>query len=100
MKTRGRPKGPNRAHDPLTRAVVAAVDRSGLEQAWVSRRAGLPKDTLSRWRTGMETPRAASLALVLEAIGLDLRIVDRNAPPDRPIRLPSLNAIRRAVGRM
>lgn len=99
MISAGRPRGPNMASDPLTRAVMDAVDRTQMSQGHVIEKAGWPRASYSRWRTGRSGAPAAALADILEAIGADFVIVDRNDPPAAPVRLLSLNAIRRAVGR-
>ena len=99
LRSRGRQKGPNKATDPITRAVIDAIDATGLEQAWICRRAGIGKNTISRWRIGLETPNARMLSYVLEAVGLDFHIGDPNAPRGRPIRLMSFKNILKAAGR-
>jgi transcriptional regulator with XRE-family HTH domain len=95
LKHKGRPKGPNKAKDHITRVVIDALDATGFDQAWLCRRAGLSKDTLSRWRSGMENPRTFSLSLILVAAGLGFKVIDSLEPPQKPIRLPSLNQIRK-----
>lgn len=99
MIATGRPRGPNMASDRLTRAVMDAVDRTRMSQGHIIEKAGWPRASYSRWRTGKSGAPAAALADILDAIGADFVIVDRNEPPAKPVRLLSLNAIRRAVGR-
>lgn len=93
------PQLPNRAADPLTWAVMDAVDRSGLDLRWVAKRAGLHVNQLRDWRAGRSSANARSLGYLLEAVGSVVTVTDVNAKKAPPIRLASLNAIRRAVGR-
>lgn len=73
----GRPPGPNRARDPLTRAVLDALDRNPRgTNAWLAKRAGIGRNEISRWRMGTYTPSAYALWLVMEAAGLGFEIID------------------------
>lgn len=73
----GRPKGPNKATTPLMRSVIDAIDRSGFDDAYVAKRAGIGKNEISNWRTGYRgNPTVIRLSWVLEAIGHSAVIVD------------------------
>lgn len=99
LRNLGPRPAPVAASDPVTHAVMAAADRTGLGESWISKRSGISRSQLGSWRAGRNSANAKSLSYILEAIGADFVIVDRNEPPAAPIRLLSLNAIRRAVGR-
>jgi DNA-binding phage protein len=75
----GRPRGPVVATDPLIRAVLEAVDKSGLDDGWIAKRAGISRNELSRWRSGVNSPRVRSISYVLAAIGAHAVVIDNNA---------------------
>lgn len=93
------PQLPLKSADPVTFAVMEAVDRSGLDLRWVAKRAGVHVNQLRDWRSGRSSANARSLGYLLEAIGATFAVTDINARKPAPTRLASLNAIRRAVGR-
>jgi len=76
--------------DPLTRAVLQEARASGLTQAEIEERSGVGRNSLSNWANGRHAPSAAMLHRIMSALGMDAHIVRV---------IPSLNAIRRAVGR-
>lgn len=77
LRRRGGQKQPNRQDDPTARKLVEFIDESGLEDQWIAKRAGVPKNAISMWRTGKQTPNVRSMSYVLEAIGADIEIIDR-----------------------
>jgi len=75
---RGGQKKPIRTTDPVARKLMEFVDASGLDDQWIAKRAGIPKNALSVWRAGTQVPNVRSMSWVLEAIGADIEIIDRN----------------------
>lgn len=55
--------------------------RSGLHQAELSRRAGLPRSVMSAYERGHRQPGVDALARIAAAAGLELRV----APPIAPV---------------
>ena len=75
----GRPKGPIKATDLLTRKVLETIDATTLDDRWIAERAGLGVNDISNWRRGKTIPSAMRLSWVLEAIGAEIEIRDKNA---------------------
>lgn len=62
---------------------VAAIWRSsGLRQAELARRAGMPRSVLNAYVRGARRPRADVLMRVAAAAGMDLRLAPREPPVD------------------
>lgn len=75
----GRPKSAIRAKNRIMRSVIEAVDRSGFTDSYIAARAGIGKNELSNWRAGYRgNPSVLRLSWVLEAIGAEIEIIDRN----------------------
>lgn len=55
---------------------------SGLSQAELARRAGLPRSVLNTYLRGRREPGAEALLRIASAAGLELRPVPRRAPVD------------------
>jgi transcriptional regulator with XRE-family HTH domain len=57
--------------------IVRAVRPKGMTQDELARRAGIARETLSRWESGAQNPSLESLAGVARAAGarLDIRLV-------------------------
>ena len=66
--------------DDLKQLVRDQLDRLGISQAELARRAGMRPPHLSRWLTTDRQLREAQLVAVLDAAGLDVR------PHDAPER--------------
>ena len=64
--------------------IARARRRSGLRQAELARRAGLPRSVLNVYERGRREPGADALATVLAAAGFELRLAA--APPVDPER--------------
>jgi hypothetical protein len=79
LRKRGGQKQPNRQNDPTARKLVDFIDASGLDDYWIVKRAGVPKNAISMWRSGKQTPNMRSMSYVLEAIGAEIEIRDKNA---------------------
>jgi transcriptional regulator with XRE-family HTH domain len=64
-------------------------DRSGLSQAELARRAGLPRSVLNVYLHGRREPSAEALARIAAAGGLDLKLIPRRPPvdPERASRI-------------
>lgn len=90
-------RGALQAADPVTQAVMLAVDQSGLDLDWVAKRSGINRNMILDWRRGRSSANAKSLSYILEAIGATVTVTDVNAKKAPPIRLASLNRIRAAV---
>jgi transcriptional regulator with XRE-family HTH domain len=58
---------------------------SGLRQAELARRAGLPRSVMSAYEHGRRQPGVDALARIAAAVGLELRIAPSSAPVD-PVR--------------
>lgn len=74
----GKPRGPIRTNDPITRAVLEAVEKSGMHDYVITKRAGINKNEISSWRIGQREPKAYRLSYVLEVIGAHIEIIDNN----------------------
>jgi transcriptional regulator with XRE-family HTH domain len=59
--------------------IAEARRRSGLRQAELARRAGLPRSVLNVYEHGRRQPGADTLAHILEAAGFELRLAP--SPP-------------------
>jgi transcriptional regulator with XRE-family HTH domain len=64
--------------------LATARRRSGLTQAELARRAGVPRSVLNAYERGKREPGADALAAVLDAAGVDLRVVQARRPD--PVR--------------
>jgi hypothetical protein len=65
------------------RAVVDAVQRrSGLSQAELARRAGIPRSVMNVYLRGKREPGANALVRIAAAGGFKLELADRRAPVD------------------
>lgn len=67
-----------------SRLITEARRLTGLSQAELARRAGIPRSVLNAYERGKRQPGSDSLAAVLNAAGLDLRLAplisyERNA---------------------
>lgn len=62
-----------------------ALARSGLSQAELARRAGIPRSVLNVYLRGHREPGAEALARIVAAAGCELRLSERRPPvdPDR-----------------
>lgn len=65
-----------------TSPVEAIWRRSGLRQAELARRAGLPRSVLNAYIHGKRRPRSDVLARIVAAAGLELELVPRRLPVD------------------
>jgi len=57
-------------------------ERSGLSQAELARRAGLPRSVVNAYLKGSREPRADALARLAAAGGLELQLARREPPVD------------------
>lgn len=74
---RRRPRGPILQKDPTTKKLIEFIDSSGLDDQWIAKRAGIPKNRISVWRSGAQAATARSMSWVLEAMGAEIEIIDR-----------------------
>lgn len=70
------------AMSTAARLLVTARQRSGLSQAELARRAGLPRSVLSAYEHGRRDPGAETLARVLAAANFELRALPARPLPD------------------
>lgn len=90
----GRARGPNRAKDPITRAMVDMIDRSGYTDKFVADRAGVAVVQMMHYRAGNQTPGAATVAWILGALGASFRVEDDNEVVRLPLSLNQMRALR------
>src|SRR5215217_3139820 len=62
--------------------VSKILERSGLTQAQLARRAGMPRSVVNVYAKGKRDPGANTLARLAAAGGLQLELVKREAPVD------------------
>ena len=65
-----------------TSLVEEIVRRSGLRQAELARRAGLPRSVLNTYLKGRREPGADALIRIAAAAGLELQLAPRKVPVD------------------
>jgi transcriptional regulator with XRE-family HTH domain len=77
------------AGPPAASVVAEVLRRSGLSQAELARRAGLPRSVLSVYLRGRREPGADTLARVAAAGGFELELAERRPPvdPERASRI-------------
>lgn len=69
--------------EPSSTSLVAEIRRrSGLSQAELARRAGVPRSVINAYVRGQRQPRVDTVARIAAAAGLELRLVPRTAPVD------------------
>lgn len=80
---------PSRAGAPTAALVAEIQARSGLSQAELARRAGLPRSVLNVYLHGRREPGADTLAKLAAAGGFELDLVRRRPPvdPDRASKI-------------
>lgn len=66
----------NKAADPITRAVIDAVDRSGLLDVDIAEKAGVSQRLLHIWRSGRCSATCANASYVLEAVGARFTVTE------------------------
>lgn len=59
-----------------------AIERSGLSQAELARRAGLPRSVLNAYLKGSREPGADTLLRIIAAAGAQLELQERKPPLD------------------
>jgi transcriptional regulator with XRE-family HTH domain len=75
-----------RATDGVASDLIREIRRtSGLRQAELARRAGLPRSVVNAYEHRRRQPRVDALARIAAAAGLELRIGPSSAPVD-PVR--------------
>lgn len=62
--------------------IADALGRSGLSQAELARRAGLPRSVLNAYLRGRREPGAEALMRIATAAGYDLQLAERRPPVD------------------
>ncbi len=62
--------------------VSEILSRSGLSQAELARRAGMPRSVVNAYVRGKREPGAAALARLAAAAGLELMLAPRKPPVD------------------
>ncbi len=67
---------------PALTIVEEICRRSGLSQAELARRAGLPRSVVNTYVRGRRQPSADALQRIAAAAGLELQLVARRAPVD------------------
>ncbi|HEX6228075.1 MAG TPA: helix-turn-helix transcriptional regulator [Solirubrobacterales bacterium] len=70
------------ARAPAASVVAEILRRSGLSQAELARRAGLPRSVLSVYLRGRREPGADTLAKLAAAGGFELGLAERRPPVD------------------
>jgi transcriptional regulator with XRE-family HTH domain len=70
------------AKPPATAIASEILDRSGLRQAELARRAGLPRSVVNAYVRGSREPGADALARLAAAGGFELRLAPRKPPVD------------------
>lgn len=68
---------PRRRHGAAARILRDARGRAGLTQRALSARAGVPQETIARIERSVTQPRVDTLALLLDACGLELEAMPR-----------------------
>ncbi|HYC81090.1 MAG TPA: helix-turn-helix transcriptional regulator [Solirubrobacterales bacterium] len=64
------------------RLLANMLRRSGLSQAELSRRAGIPRSVLNAYLHGAREPGSATLAKLASAAGFELSLAERQPPVD------------------
>jgi transcriptional regulator with XRE-family HTH domain len=75
-------EAPTKSH-PSASLVGAILRRSGLSQAELARRAGIPRSVLNVYVRGRREPGTDALLRLAAAAGLDLELSQRRPPVDR-----------------
>ena len=68
--------------NPSAATLAQILKESGLSQAELARRAGLPRSVVNAYLKGTREPGADALARLASAGGLELRLVRRRPPVD------------------
>jgi DNA-binding XRE family transcriptional regulator len=63
--------------------VIELREKHNLTQVELAQKAGLPQAQISRIERGVVSPTSATLAKIAEALGADLRLVERSQPSAR-----------------
>jgi transcriptional regulator with XRE-family HTH domain len=74
LRTAGRPRQPIRITNPITVALIGAMDRSGMNDEQIAARAGIATNEISTWRQGHRSPTADRMFWVSEAIGAKVEV--------------------------
>jgi DNA-binding XRE family transcriptional regulator len=61
----------------IARQVIDLREKHGLTQVALAEKAGLPQAQISRIERGIVSPTSATLGKIAEALGADLRLVER-----------------------
>lgn len=64
-----RPRNPISTDNLILKAVLEAIERSKLDDAWITKRAGVSKNLISRWRNEGVESQVRLVSYVVEAIG-------------------------------
>lgn len=64
----------------IARQVVELREKHHLTQVELAEKAGIPQAQISRIERGVISPTSATLAKIAEALGADLRLVERQQP--------------------
>jgi DNA-binding XRE family transcriptional regulator len=67
----------------VARQVIELREKHHLTQVELAEKAGLPQAQISRIERGVVSPTSATLAKIAEALGADLRLVERPQPSAR-----------------
>ncbi len=70
------------SHDSSAALVAEIQRRSGLSQAELARRAGIPRSVLNVYLRGHREPGADALARIAAAAGFELQLAERRPPVD------------------
>jgi len=62
-----------REPDPIAAQVMKRMESLGWSRHELARRAGVAQPTVSRWLNGSRTLNSELVAMVLDAVGLELR---------------------------
>lgn len=65
--------------DPIAVAVAAELERRGMSIRELARTTEIDVPTISRWLTGERAIRLDARAALLDALGLELRVIRRQA---------------------
>ena len=77
VRNHGRPKSAVTANDPITQQLIELIDAIGYDDGEVARRAGIRREEIGRYRRGVSGPRTHTLHNIINALGLECIIRER-----------------------
>jgi transcriptional regulator with XRE-family HTH domain len=73
----------------IARQVVELREKHRLTQVKLSEKTGIAQGQISRIERGVISPTSATLAKIAEALGADLRLVERQPPKAHSMQRPA-----------